>query len=119
MSTDSKSAALQRGRRNRSPQGPPSATPLPPPADVEQQPRAAGGRAPVGQGRRGHLRKLSLELPPEDHDRLKMWIITAFGGDTAAAPVLRALLAEAYTDPALTDRVRRRLEQSRDTATPQ
>lgn len=121
MSTDSKAAALQRGRRNRDPnrQGPPSATPLPPPADVEQQPRPGAGRASAGQGRRGHLRKLSLELPPEEHDRLKVWIITAFGGGTAAAQVLRALLAEAYADPALTERVRRRLERPRDGAIPQ
>ncbi|MEU8310879.1 hypothetical protein AB0C84_46225 [Actinomadura sp. NPDC048955] len=42
-----------------------------------------------------------------------MWLITAFGGDAKATPVLRAVLAEAYTDPTLTERVRRRL-QSRD-----
>jgi len=75
-----------------------------------ERPRPEPGRAAAGEGRRGHLRKLSLELQPEDHDRLKVWIISAFGGDTAAASVLRALLAEAYADPALTERVRRRLE---------
>ena len=112
MSTASKADALNRGRANRGPGGP-SAKPLPPLAnegqDHEHRP-PAGGRAPTGQGRRGHLRKVSLELTPEDHDRLKVWIVTAFGGGTAAAPVLRALLTEAQHDPALTDRIRQRLE---------
>lgn len=115
MSASDKAAALARGRDKRAPSrppaGPPSATPLPPVEDEQHQPP---GRAPAGTGRRGHLRKVSLELAPSEHDRLKLWVLTAFGGGTTTAPVLRALLAEAYTDPALTDRVRRRLEQSRD-----
>jgi hypothetical protein len=115
MTASSKADALNRGRSTRGMGG--SAVPLPPPdrEGPDHEPRSpAAGRAPAGQGRRGHLRKVSLELTPEDHDRLKLWIIGTFGGGTAAAPVLRALLAEAQHDPALTERVRRRMEQSRD-----
>lgn len=72
------------------------------------------GRAPAGQGRRGHLRKTSVEFSPAEHDRLKTWVVTAFGGGTSTASVLRALLAEAYADPALIERVRRRLLKSLD-----
>lgn len=118
MSAENKAAALDRGRRTRRPEGPPSATPLPPPEPATEdqgavERPATPGRAPSGQGRRGHLRKMSLELTPDDHNRLKVWLVTAFGGDAKATPVIKALLAEAYADPALTDRVRRRLK-SRD-----
>jgi len=111
VSAESKADALKRGRINRTPAGSPSAAPLPP---AQPRPPTTDARAAAGQGRRGHLRKLSLELRPEEHDRLKMWLITAFGGDAKATPVLRALLSEAYTDPALTERVRRHLTQSQD-----
>ncbi len=121
---EGKAAALARGRRTRGPAGRPSAQPIPPeePAETgpttgggpEVQPERPEGRAPAGQGRRGHLKKLSLELTTAEHDRLKLWLVTAFGGSAKATPVLRALLAEAYDDPGLTERVRARLEQSRD-----
>lgn len=115
-----KADALNRGRQARSP-GAPSAQPLPvplpdmpadpspSPATSSGRPARTAGRAPDGHGRRGHLRKLTVEMTPNEHDRLKMWLITAFSGDTKATPVIKALLAEAYTDPALTDRIRRRL----------
>lgn len=118
-----KTSALNRGRQNRRPGGAPSATPLPATEPLPDMPDApttsatssrpparTAGRAPDGHGRRGHLRKMSLELAPDEHDRLKMWLVSAFGGDTKATPVIKALLAEAYADPALTDRIRRRLE---------
>jgi hypothetical protein len=114
VSTESKANALKRGRINRTPQGSPSAAPLPPPPQPLPPTTTPTGRATAGRGRRGHLRKLSLELKPDEHDRLKMWLLTAFGGDAKATPVLRALLSEAYTDPALTERVRRHLTQSHD-----
>ncbi|MFI0454537.1 hypothetical protein [Actinomadura sp. 6N118] len=122
---ESKGATLNRGRSSRRPDGParPSAVPLPDMPEPEAAPvddgqddhaprrrQVSAGRAAPGHGRRGHLRKLSLELTPDDHDRLKFWLLNAFGGDAKATPVLRALLAEAYADPALTERVRRRLQ---------
>lgn len=124
----SKAEALSRGRRQRRPDGAPSATPLPNmpsppdsansgPADTAPAAPAPPGRAAPGQGRRGHLRKISVEMYPDEHDRLKLWLLNAFGGGAKATPIIKALLAEAYSDPALTDRIRRRLdqrEQSRD-----
>lgn len=113
-----KADALNRGLQNRRPPGP-SAQPLPPAAETPSRPSTSptgprpGQRAPAGHGRRGHLRKMSLELTPDEHDRLKLWLVSAFGGDARATPVLKALLAEAQNDPALTERIRRRLE-SRD-----
>ncbi|QXJ27085.1 hypothetical protein AGRA3207_007883 (plasmid) [Actinomadura graeca] len=122
-----KAAALSRGRQARrpGPAAPPATPPLPdmpapppapsptsatPAAPSRATPATPAGRAPDGHGRRGHLRKMSLEMTPDEHDRLKVWLVNAFGGDTRATPVLKALLAEAYTDPALTDRIRRRLD---------
>ncbi|GAA0970572.1 hypothetical protein [Actinocorallia libanotica] len=93
----------------------PSATPIPPdPATEESRDAAApGARKPVpaGQGRRGHLRKISVEMTPEEHTRLKHWILNAFGSDARATPVIKALLEQAYNDPALTGYVRDALER--------
>ncbi|WP_344457413.1 hypothetical protein, partial [Actinocorallia aurantiaca] len=74
---------------------------------------APGARKPVpaGQGRRGHLRKISVEMTPEEHTRLKHWILNAFGSDARATPVIKALLEQAYNDPALTGYVRDALER--------
>lgn len=113
-----KAASLNRGLTNRT-VGAPSAVPLPPPADpvMEESRDSATAqsrdtvRRPDGQGRRAQFKKLSLELTPDDHVRLKQWLLTAFGSDARATPVLRALLAEAYADPALTERVRARLSR--------
>lgn len=112
MNAQGKADALNRGRAGRGG----SAVPLPPEAPAEDAPRTptTGERRPDGQGRRGHMRKVSMELTPPEHDRFKAWIVATFGGTTAGAAVLRGLLAEAYENPALTERVRRRLQQSRD-----
>lgn len=115
MSESSKAAALNRGRQRRRPDGAPSAIPLPPEPQAEApapaEPPHRTGRAPDGHGRRGHLRKLSVEMTPAEHDQFKRWLIDAFGGDARGAPVIKALIAEAYTNTALTERVRQRLSQ--------
>lgn len=79
MSTASKAEARNRGRATDVPTGP-SATPLPPPEPAPQdqdqdqatpadRPQHTPSRATAGKGRRGHLRNLSLERTPDDHDR--------------------------------------------------
>ncbi|KJY32159.1 hypothetical protein [Streptomyces sp. NRRL S-495] len=118
-----KAAALRSGRTNRSrtltggpsaaaPQGSaPTGTAATAETDRTTAAPAAPGRRADGDGRRGHFRKLSVEMTPEEHRDLKQWLLNAFDSDTKATPVIKALLAEAYHDTAFTDRVRRRLQR--------
>jgi len=102
-SSGSKADALSRGKAGRG-----SARPLPLPEGAGGAEKRSPAVSTPGTNQRG-MRKVSVEMKPAEHDRFKVWVITTFGGGAAGAQVLRALLAEAYEDPALIERVRQRL----------
>lgn len=69
---------------------------------------SAGGGAPAKAAKRGGTKRITVDLPRDEHKFLRDY---AYDNDADGMRVMRALLLELAEDPGLSERVARRLPE--------